>query len=336
MSPEIFVKRSLAAKSVVRAEVIQSLWSGYGEIVRYQVSGAQDNLTSVIVKSIRLDQVMAHPRGWLSDLSHQRKQTSYQVEARWYRHWAPRLLDAVRVAKCYAVQESDTEILLLLEDLDASGFSHRHRQLTWSACLPVLDWLASFHSAFISTGMANNDERVDDKGLWARGSYWHLETRPDEWQAMAEGELKRQASVIDETLRKANFQTVIHGDAKVANFCFSASGSDVAAVDFQYTGQGIGVQDVAYFLGSCLEEVSLADHFAFLLEHYFAELTRCLVAQGESPDFASKVEAEWRSLFELAWADFHRFILGWSPDHIKNTPFSQMMTERALASLRTS
>ncbi|RBO78457.1 phosphotransferase [Marinomonas aquiplantarum] len=336
MSPEIFVKRSLSAESVVRVEVIQSLWSGYGEIVRYRVSGAQDNLTSVIVKSIRLDEVMAHPRGWQSDLSHQRKQRSYQVEAIWYSHWSPQLLEAARVAKCYAVQESETEILLLLEDLDASGFGHRHRQLTWSSCLPVLDWLACFHSAFVNTQMTHSEEMDDDKGLWERGSYWHLATRPDEWQAMAEGELKRQASVIDQMLRKANFQTLIHGDAKVANFCFSESGADVAAVDFQYTGQGIGVQDVAYFLGSCLDEASLAEHLPFLLEHYFAELARCLVAQGESPDFASKVEAEWRSLFDFAWADFHRFILGWSPNHAKNTPFSQMITERALALLRTS
>lgn len=87
MSPEIFIKRRLAAISVVRAESIQSLWSGYGEIVRYQVSGIEHKLTSVIVKSIRLDKVMAHPRGWQSELSHQRKLTSYKVEANWYKHW---------------------------------------------------------------------------------------------------------------------------------------------------------------------------------------------------------------------------------------------------------
>ncbi|BFM49453.1 phosphotransferase [Marinomonas sp. THO17] len=330
MSPEIFVKRSLAAASVARGETIQSLWSGYGEIVRYLVSGTQYNLTSVIVKSIRLDMVMTHPRGWQSDLSHQRKLQSYQVETQWYKDWSKRVSPTARMAKCYGVHETQNEIFILLEDLDASGFEYRHGQLTWSACLPVLDWLASFHSQFI---VSSQDSY---QGLWARGSYWHLDTRPDEWQAMADSELKQQARRIDQTLKQASYQTLLHGDAKVANFCFSESGKNVAAVDFQYTGQGVGVQDVAYFLGSCLDETSLAEHLAFLLDHYFAELTRCLVAQGESPDFATKVEAEWRALFDLAWADFHRFILGWSPNHPKNTSFSQRITEAALASLRTS
>lgn len=38
----------------------------------------------------------------------------------------------------------------------------------------------------------------------------------------------------------------------------------------------------------------------------------------------------------ITWADFHRFIMGWSPTHPKNTPFSQQLTEQALSQLRRS
>ncbi|AEF56306.1 oxidoreductase family protein [Marinomonas posidonica] len=330
MSPEIFIKRSLAADSVVRADIIQSLWSGYGEIVRYQVAAQSLSGSSVILKTIRLDQVMAHPRGWQSERSHQRKLTSYRVEAHWYANWSDQVKRLARIPICYAVHQTDDLIYILLEDMDEAGFPRRYGHLEWEACLPILDWLANFHSRFIGV------KSTPDNGLWPRGTYWHLATRPDEWQAMVDGELKDSASRIDEILSQARFQTLLHGDAKVANFCFSELGDQVAAVDFQYIGRGVGVQDVAYFLGSCLDEASLTEHLSYLLEYYYAELARCLVAQGESADLASEVCVEWRSLFDIAWADFHRFILGWSPTHAKNTAFSQMVTARALALLRSS
>jgi Ser/Thr protein kinase RdoA (MazF antagonist) len=60
-----------------------------------------------------------------------------------------------------------------------------------------------------------------------------------------------KAAVIDQVLNNCSYQTIVHGDAKLANFCFSKEGA-VSAVDFQYVGGGCGMKDVAYFLGSCL------------------------------------------------------------------------------------
>ena len=64
-------------------------------------------------------------------------------------------------------------------------------------------------------------------GLWPAGTYWHLETRPDELDAMPDGPLKNSAAMIDRRLNKATYKSLVHGDAKVANFCFSASEPDL-------------------------------------------------------------------------------------------------------------
>lgn len=33
--------------------------------------------------------------------------------------------------------------------------------------------------------------------LWPIGTYWHLQTRPDEWKVMSEGEMKSYAKEMD-------------------------------------------------------------------------------------------------------------------------------------------
>jgi hypothetical protein len=93
---------------------------------------------------------------------------------------------------------------------------------------------------------------------------------------------------------------------------------------------------LAYLLGSALTEKALSENLSYLLDHYFAELGRELMAQGESQAFAQEVIEEWQTLFVIAWADFHRFIMGWSPTHAKNTPFSHELTEQALQQLRNA
>jgi len=117
----------------------------------------------------------------------------------------------------------------------------------------------------------------------------------------------------------------VHGDAKVANFCFGDGG--VAAVDFQYVGCGCGMKDVAYFLGSCLEEDDGEQHAARLLDRYFVHLSAAI---ADDPR-ARAVEAEWRPLYPVAWADFHRFLAGWAPTHHKIHRYTEQLTRLALA-----
>lgn len=334
MTPEIFIKRQCGATKVERREVLQSLWSGYGEITRYAIykDDKIEKPNFVIVKNCTIPNVVEHPRGWQSEHAHNRKVHSYEVEQNWYQHWAEQCRSSAYVPISYGdfFDGVSNQRLTILEDLDAAGYACRY-QNTLEELFTCIDWLAAFHACFIY----DTPPITWPQGLWQKGTYWHLSTRQDEWQAMETGSLKDAAASLSARLDNARFKTLVHGDAKVANFCFSADGKQTAAVDFQYVGGGVGVQDLAYLLGSALPENELDKHLSYLLDHYFAELARKLMEQGESQAFAQSVVEEWQMLFLIAWADFQRFIMGWAPTHHKNTTFSRDLTHQALTQLKS-
>ncbi len=319
--PDI-IKQATGANKIELIEVIQELWSGYGTIGRYRLSGAERQ--SVVIKHVHVSDPAGHPRGWNSDLSHQRKLRSYQVESAWYRQWSESCDENCRLPDCLAVASRGDETLMVLEDLDASGFAGRREMVSETELLACLDWLANFHATFFG---------CEPKGLWAQGTYWQLETRPDELEALTDLPLKQAAAEIDRRLRDCQYQTFVHGDAKLANFCFSADGRAVAAVDFQYVGGGCGMKDVAYFIGSCLNEAECERREAQLLDHYFSTLQPALARCQPAVD-GKAVESEWRQLFPFAWSDFHRFLKGWSPGHWKLNAYSEKMARAVVAKLR--
>ena len=308
-------------KNLYEIEKVQDLWSGYGSIKRCGVKG-QDGI-SVIVKHVKWPTRMSHPRGWQGDLSHERKVESYKVEINWYREWAQKCIPSCRVPLCLDIQEKDDELWIILEDLNASGFSQRRHSVSWEELCHCLTWLASFHATF----MLQNPT-----GLWPVGTYWHLQTRPDELEALTDEPLKHAALKIDQLLNNTSFQTVVHGDAKLANFCFADDGQSVAAVDFQYIGGGCGMKDVAYLVGSCLNEDDCERLEQKILQVYFNQLKLFLDQAAVDIDF-DDLEREWRALYPVAWTDFHRFMKGWSPGHWKINSYSERIAREVLHSL---
>ena len=149
---------------------------------------------------------------------------------------------------------------------------------------------------------------------------------------MEAGELKQGAAALDRCLNDAPFRTFVHGDAKLANFCFSDDGERVAAVDFQYVGGGCGMKDVAYFIGSCLDERQCERREQGLLDAYFSELRQALTQRQPRMDPAA-VEAAWRPLYAVAWTDFFRFLKGWSPGHWKIHSYSERLAHVVLGRL---
>jgi hypothetical protein len=324
MHPKLHQKllQSTNATSATTLETIQSLWSGYGEIARIELHGAA--METVVVKNVVPPSHQQHPRGWNTDRSHQRKVKSYAIEMHFYEHFTEQCNAGCRVPKSYGVYTHENERLLVLEDLDAAGFPARKSHLNRAEVSVCLRWLAEFHATFL---------HVEPGELWEVGTYWHLSTRPDELAAMDNSTLKTAAPIIDKLLNNCRFKTLVHGDAKVANFCFSEDGKRVAAVDFQYVGSGCGMKDVAYFLGSCLDESDCERWEDELLHEYFAFLKTALSSRDKLAHWPA-LENEWRDLFPVAWTDFHRFLLGWMPGHWKVNGYSSRIANEVVSALK--
>ena len=314
-----FILEATKANMILGSSVVQSLWSGYGSIKRYELEGS--DYPSVIVKHVKPDQG-AHPRGWNTDLSHQRKLKSYQVELNWYEsksHCSKSLY--ARIPSCLAAKNESNEVLIVLEDLDASGFEEKLCESQGMAGLCQVVGRFSYGKL---------DARISS--LWETGTYWHLETRPDELERIDDPSLKQAASSIDQKLKDSRFLTLVHGDAKLANFCFSSDGSDVAAVDFQYVGGGCGMKDLAYFVGSCFRDEEAEHVEEEVLAYYFCQM-KIFLEKMDNPISLNELEKNWRPLYRVAWADFHRFMKGWSPGHWKLSDYSERVSREVIKNL---
>lgn len=313
------VCESLDAVNVEEVETIQSLWSGYGKIARFSVSGSC--VQTVVGKLVRIPTESDHPRGWNTDFSHRRKLRSYEVETAWYERYAVRSDYGCRLPACYATASTDGEVLLVLEDLDAAGYSERRTSASMGDMQNCLAWLARFHIRYLG---------VEPSGLWEKGTYWHLDTRPEELEVLDDLPLKEVASDLDRLLQGCEFKTLVHGDAKLANFCFDDKQGRVAAVDFQYVGGGCGMKDVAYFIGSCLSDTECDSKESSLLDFYFSELRAAIARDARDID-PDAIEVEWRAMYPVAWTDFHRFLKGWSPGHWKVHSYSERIAREVIA-----
>ena len=313
---------AVGASEIRGVREIQELWSGYGRILKISVNG-ENGCDSIVVKHVRFPDESNHPRGWSGEISHERKARSYEVEAEWYRTWRSQCDDSCRVPRFLGEDREGEEWLLVMEDLDAAGFPRRIQSALRKHVDLGLQWLAEFHATFLGQ---------DPGDLWPEGTYWHLATRPEELVALEDETLKEAARKIDARLSGANYQTLVHGDAKLANFCFSENGDEIAAVDFQYVGGGCGMKDVAYFIGSCLDEVASESLEEDLLDRYFEFLREAILRREVDVD-PEEVVSEWRSLYHIAWADFHRFLKGWCPGHWKINSYSEKLVRKVIGEL---
>lgn len=316
-----YLLQTTQATTCTALETIQSLWSGYGSIIRYGLDNSPERRT-VVVKHIALKQATEHPRGWNTANSHNRKVKSYQVETHWYKQWSQLCNDVCKVPQLIGAFAQGDDQWIVLEDLN-TRFPLRKHQLTLPEVKTCLAWLANFHATFV---------HQPPTGLWEVGTYWHLATRPDELEQMEHALLKAKAAQIDALLNQCHYQTIVHGDAKLANFCFAEDGTQVAAVDFQYVGGGCGMKDVTYFLGSCMSGEECAYYESELLDTYFTQLKKALTTAQPQVD-AQALEQEWRQMYPIAIADFTRFLLGWMPTHQKLNDYSMQVTEEVLANL---
>ena len=308
------------ANSIEQIEEIQPLWNDYGSLLRIFLHGSVHQ--SVILKNIQIPTTLKHPRGFANSLSNTRKIRSYEVEENWYRNFNSSISTSESpTPRHLSSWNTENGNCIVLEDLNQRGFSNRVYRASKTNVKTVIRWLAYFHAA-------NMNRRAS--GLWENGTYWHLDTRPDELRKIRGTQIHTLASFIDSRLNNARYQTIVHGDAKLANFCFNQTGDAVAAVDFQSVGKGCGMKDLAYFISSCMTEAEAKASQEILLDLYFDHLSEAL--RDTKINRTALIE-EWRLLYSFAIADFHRFILGWSPNHYKNTPTTDAITNTVMTSI---
>ncbi|CAK1830090.1 Ecdysteroid kinase [Vibrio crassostreae] len=341
------IATSLGCQQGFDVQVIQRLWGGYGELVRLVFAkDSRASMNSVIVKHVALPDKAEHPKGWNTKLSHQRKVHSYQVETAWYQSFTQQWDERCPVPVGLHCERAENEWLIVMQDLADIGFPLtsqfdvlaasdesviKNTQPSYTsvevkqrnACLK---WLANFHAKYIHI------DKELSASLWQVGTYWHLDTRPDELNALADLPLKNQAQNIDRLLRECPYPTLVHGDAKLANFCFDSESKNAAAVDFQYVGNGCAMKDVALFMSSAIRPRDCAAFESQVLDTYFQHLKEALAHYQPQLSF-DDVEAAWRPMLDVAWADFQRFVKGWSPEHWKINPYSEQLTLRVLKEL---
>ena len=283
---------------------VQALWNNYGEISRIEVENDCVR-KSLIVKFI-------NPFETKNTTSHLRKVNSYEVEARFYEKYAKNL--SVKVPDYFGTIKLEHQRLIVLEDLSPRfpGLKRNQTKISTNEKTHLIKWLAGFHGTFLGCEISD---------LSSRGTYWHLETRREELAVMKNLKLKKVAEKIDQKLRALKYQTLVHGDAKLPNFCFGAD--SVAAVDFQYVGPGCGLADLWYlFCDSGYD-------FDQVLVEYFNELR--LTTKIEDLE---SLESEWREALPFIVADFERFLNGWCPGtHFRSSEYSQKMIDTAISLL---
>jgi aminoglycoside phosphotransferase (APT) family kinase protein len=122
--------------------------------------------------------------------------------------------------------------------------------------------------------------------------------------------LKAAAHKIANDLHTSPFRTLVHGDAKTANFLFGKDAKGnlaAAAYDFQYTGGGDGMKDIAYLITSSVQQRLLPDKEEELLRYYYERL-KLRLSSSQVEVYTWEVAQE---RYSLAVADFVRFMAGW-------------------------
>ncbi|BBN83393.1 phosphotransferase [Pseudoalteromonas sp. A25] len=292
------------------------LWSGCGEVRKMRLDGQH-----AVVKYSQVPKQLAHRHIEQSDFALSRKLNSYAIELKFYQDHSKCFIERCRVPKLLFATEQNKSTCLVLEDFTAYGYASPS-DVSQKVHYAVLGWLARFHSF-----------TLNNSGIgWHQGGYWHLATRPDEWQRMQHHALKTHAQDINDLIEQCPYRCVIHGDAKLANFALNSE-FDVIGYDFQYVGAGVGVQDVMLYLTSVCDSSSLHESGEHLLAYYFLQLSQEL-RKTLSEEQTLDVVNYWQALWPVVWADFHRFLTGWKPDHFKINQYMLAQTSLTLSQVR--
>ena len=299
----------------------RALRSGCSEVIKADL----DNQRAVI-KYSSVPDILEHPNINQSVFAKARKAKSYRVERHFYQLYAPRLPCFTVTPELLWADACRSENILVLKDFTTQGF-HAVEGVDLEAIGHIVAWLARFHATFLWCDIELEPEHTK---LWEQGGYWHLATRPDEYEKMPQGDIKRYAVDLDNRLVSQKYRTLIHGDAKQANFAIKQK--TVMGYDFQYVGKGIGLQDIMLLFTSVFNSEQQHVYEEPLLALYFSELHSALKTSF-GIDVIREIELHWRSAWPIIWSDFYRFLLGWKPNHFKINKYMKCQVNAVMSEL---
>ncbi|MFT6719209.1 MAG: Ser/Thr protein kinase RdoA (MazF antagonist) [Sphingobacteriales bacterium] len=285
--------------------LIQGIWGGFGRVYSALLKGK-----AVVVKHYSWNNPdhLADPiqkEGLL------RKIASYHNELAFY---SSCYRERINAAHLLGVNRKETSLILIFEDGKGLIPNPSHH-LNEDRISKVLSFLADLH--------ANTLQKP-----WPLvGNYWHYNTRKAEWNRIRNTWLKKYASRINDTLENAQFTCLIHGDSKASNYLMSDDANKIVPLDFQYFGTGIGVMDLVCFCSGIIPENDSAQ-FQSWVNQYFQYLKLAMM-KANSPFSFQAVKQEWSGLIPLVWADYARFLEGWTGSSFKLGKWSDLMVARA-------
>ncbi|SNX84004.1 uncharacterized protein MEPE_02712 [Melanopsichium pennsylvanicum] len=351
-----------SGSQITKSSHLTTLWAGYGSIYRIHLITPTSSLsTTYVVKTIRPPSSMSLEY----DEGHARKMLSYQVEANFYRDFAPSLADeqggccipkllSSSAAGARGEQGAIEAQTLVLQDLSVRFpiLTEKRGTLSDVQVTKSLEWLASFHARSWNIESTSSQSIASfcpppsiafkswtGKGLWQQGGYHYLATRMqqlssihphhDPWGRLGLHSASILPFAVDYCLSNPQDRSrlsLIHGDVKAANMAFSRDGSSMAMYDFQYVGVGLGVQDLAKFLTT-----SIPSHYLKRKtgeEELLKTYHNFLVQRlpkGAKYEFADLV-TDW----QLALVSWVRFLAGWSGGFWGNVDWLQSRVEALL------
>lgn len=245
--------------------------------------------------------------------------------------------------------------VMLLSDLKQQYpiAGEKRAALTETQVFAALDWLSGFHGfwwsrvkSFARSSLVlppleevqRDDPDTSKKGVWLNGGYTYLATRQKEYASLVQDDDTEWSALLTSRVEGSElsiaemvavfltpktsggtpidkYQTLIHGDVKSENLFTSTSGKDVAFYDFQYTGLGLGVCDLAkYFTCSVPLSMLVTDqHIPEKLPMQAGE-EQLLRRYWERLRETGKQEYDWATFirhWEVALVDWLRFQASW-------------------------
>ena len=201
--------------------------------------------------------------------------------------------------------------------------SANKKSCTWTRDL----WDRGGHwTAKYPAGKKTEDIKIAKTGqLFSQTVCWLESKHPEVVSLEIKGLGKRLEAAADpiadylNVLSNGPLRTLIHGDYKAANMFLAGNGIDkedqegggagqVAVLDFQFAGIGVGAEDVAYLLFPDAKG-NYFDTEEELLECYHEELICQLMAQSKGGP-SSLPFRTFRALYALSQLDLLRHLLG--------------------------